>query len=275
MFKQPSLKQVDPEPSNTEARLVEAAGEIFAEFGYRAATVRQICEKAGANVAAVNYHFGDKEGLYLAVLRSVPDAHAEKYPSRRGLNDNPTAEERLRAYIESLLHRVFDTGRPGWHTKIIAREMVEPTRALDSLEPTCASKQVELVSELAPDLPHVLGDPERVTQIISALVANAAKFTPKGGRIVVKAEADGEDMHFSVTDTGPGIPVENQPLLFGRRSHGMRPLGQGVGLALFVAKGVVEAHGGRIWADSRPGGATFHFTLPLATAAADGIAAAG
>jgi AcrR family transcriptional regulator len=133
MFKQQRLKQVDPDASHTEARLLEAAGEIFAEFGYRAATVRQICEKAGANVAAVNYYFGDKEQLYLAVLRSVPDAHAEKYPSGRGLGSNATAEERLRAYVESLLHRVFDPGRPGWHSKIIAREMVEPTRAFDLL----------------------------------------------------------------------------------------------------------------------------------------------
>ena len=69
----------------TEKRLLEAAGEIFAHYGYRAATVRQICEKAGANLAAVNYHFGDKEGLYLAVLRSVPNANAEKYPSSLGL----------------------------------------------------------------------------------------------------------------------------------------------------------------------------------------------
>ena len=90
MFKQQRLKQVPPIASDTEARLLEAAGEIFAEFGYRAATVRQICEKAGANVAAVNYYFGDKEGLYLAVLRSVPDAHAEKYPSGRGLSRNAT-----------------------------------------------------------------------------------------------------------------------------------------------------------------------------------------
>jgi AcrR family transcriptional regulator len=117
----------------TEKRLLEAAGEIFAEHGYRAATVRQICERAGANIAAVNYHFGDKEGLYRAVLRSVPDAHAEKYPSSIGLNPAATAEQKLRAYIESLLHRVFDAGRPGWHTKIIAREMSEPTRALDTL----------------------------------------------------------------------------------------------------------------------------------------------
>jgi TetR/AcrR family transcriptional regulator, regulator of cefoperazone and chloramphenicol sensitivity len=117
----------------TENRLLEAAGEIFAKYGYRAATVRQICEKAGANIAAVNYHFGDKEGLYLAVLRSVPNAYAEKYPPGSGLKPGATAELKLRAYVESLLQRVFDEGRPGWHTKIIAREMIEPTRALDTL----------------------------------------------------------------------------------------------------------------------------------------------
>jgi AcrR family transcriptional regulator len=80
MFKERAKNRQDDEVSKTEQRLLEAAGEIFAEFGYRAATVRQICEKAGANIAAVNYHFGDKEKLYLAVLRSVPEAYLEKYP---------------------------------------------------------------------------------------------------------------------------------------------------------------------------------------------------
>ncbi len=117
----------------TEQRLLEAAGEIFAEFGYQSATTRQICEKAGANVAAINYYFGDKEGLYLAVLRSVPKAHEEKYPSDRGLSLGAIPEQKLRAYVRSLLQRVFDEGRPGWHTKLIAREMIEPTRAFDIL----------------------------------------------------------------------------------------------------------------------------------------------
>src|SRR6266850_7915162 len=78
----------------TEKRLLEAAGEIFAEHGYRAATVRQICEKARANIAAVNYHFGDKEGLYRAALRSVHRASAEKYPSKLGVSPAtpPTAK---------------------------------------------------------------------------------------------------------------------------------------------------------------------------------------
>ena len=132
MFNHPE-KHSSELSSATESRLLEAAGEIFSEVGYRAATVRQICEKAGANIAAVNYHFGDKEGLYMAVLRSVPDAHAEKFPADRGLPPGATAEQKLAAYIESLLNRVFDEGRPGWHTKIMAREMIEPTRALDTL----------------------------------------------------------------------------------------------------------------------------------------------
>ena len=140
--------------SATERRLLEAAGEIFAEVGYRAATVRQICEKAGANIAAVNYHFGDKEGLYMAVLRSVPDAHAEKFPAARGLSPGATAEQRLAAYIESLLNRVFDEGRPGWHTKIMAREMIEPTRALDTL---VADVALPVHQELASIVRELLG----------------------------------------------------------------------------------------------------------------------
>ena len=127
------IKTISDHSPDTERRVLEAAGEVFAALGYRAATVRQICEKAGANIAAVNYYYGDKERLYQAVLRSVPDAQAIKYPSRSGLSPNATAEERLRVYVQSLLHRIFDAGRPGWHSKIIAREMIEPTRALDSL----------------------------------------------------------------------------------------------------------------------------------------------
>lgn len=117
----------------TEQRLLEAAGAVFAESGYQSATTRQICEKAGANIAAINYYFGDKEGLYMAVLRSVPKAYAEKYPPARGLSLGASAEEKLRAYLRSLLHRIFDEGRPGWHTKLMAREMIEPTPALDTL----------------------------------------------------------------------------------------------------------------------------------------------
>jgi AcrR family transcriptional regulator len=139
--------------NGTEQRLLEAAGEIFAEYGYRAATIRQICEKAGANIAAVNYHFGDKEGLYMAVLRSVPNARAERHPTDE-LPDGAAAEDKLRAYVRLLLDRVFDEGRPGWHTKIMWREMIEPTRALDKLvEEVARPVHQELASIVSEFLP--------------------------------------------------------------------------------------------------------------------------
>ncbi len=117
----------------TEEQLLEAAGEIFAEHGYRAATIRQICEKAGVNIAAVNDHFGDKDGLYREVLRFVHNAHVKKHPLKLGLSAGATPEQKLAAYIRSLLYRIFDEGRPGWHMKLMAREMMEPTRAFSML----------------------------------------------------------------------------------------------------------------------------------------------
>ena len=138
----------------TEKRLLEAAGEIFAEYGYRAATIRQICEKAGANIAAVNYHFGDKDGLYMAVLRFVHQAHVKKYPPNLGSSSGSTAEQRLRAYVQSLLCRIFEEGRPGWHMKLMAREMMEPTRAFDTLVEEAARP---LHQELASIIRELLG----------------------------------------------------------------------------------------------------------------------
>jgi AcrR family transcriptional regulator len=136
----------------TEQRLLEAAGEIFAEYGYQAATTRQICEKAGANIAAINYHFGDKEGLYMAVLRSVPKAHADKHPADLGLMPDATAEQKLHAYLRSLLRRVFDEGRPGWYTKLISREMIEPTQALDTLVEEAARPVHQELASIVRDL---------------------------------------------------------------------------------------------------------------------------
>ena len=123
----------DASHAETRRQLLEAAGTVFAESGYRDATVREICRRAGANVAAVNYHFGDKETLYLEVLRYAHSKALEKYPPLLGVADNAPPEKKLRAFVHSLLLRIFDKGPTAWHGKIMLREMIEPSSALDSL----------------------------------------------------------------------------------------------------------------------------------------------
>lgn len=149
MFKYEATMNSD---AGTEQRLLNAAGEIFAEYGYRAATIRQICEKAGANIAAVNYHFGDKDGLYKAVLRFVNQADIKKHPHNLGLNAGASAEQRLRAYIQYLLSRIFEEGRPSWHMKLMAREMTEPTRAFETLVEEAARPLHQELSSIIRDL---------------------------------------------------------------------------------------------------------------------------
>ena len=114
----------------TRVRLLETAGRIFAEKGFRGATVRDICRAAHANVAAVNYHFGDKTGLYTQALQHWGAIAHRKYPLEIVSNSDSSAEERLRLFTRSFLLRLLDESRPSWHAKLMAKEMAEPTPAL-------------------------------------------------------------------------------------------------------------------------------------------------
>lgn len=112
----------------THQKLLEAAGEVFAERGYEATTVRDICARAGANVAAVNYHFGDKTGLYVAVLRqSICAAQQKKEAALAAAAGSP--EERLRSFILGMLRRMTSGEQPSWAFRLMAHEMVRPTPA--------------------------------------------------------------------------------------------------------------------------------------------------
>jgi len=111
-------------------RLLEAAGEVFGEVGYKAATVREITSRAGMNVAAVNYYFRDKEELYAAVLVHAQRCAMESLPAEE---DEGPAEVRLRIFVEGMLRHLLDPLRPAWHSRVMAREMASPTRMLGEL----------------------------------------------------------------------------------------------------------------------------------------------
>lgn len=119
-----------PKP-DTKARLLQAGGEVFARYGFRGATVRRIVQKARANVAAVNYYFTDKEGLYLAVLEHTFTTAKSKYPFDLDMDENAGAPERLHAFVSTFLFRILDEGRPAWHGKLMIREIADPSPVLD------------------------------------------------------------------------------------------------------------------------------------------------
>ncbi len=127
------VEAIDAAQVATRSQILEAAGEVFAEVGFRDAKVRDICQRAGVNCAAVNYHFGDKETLYAEVLRYSQARAIEKYPPLLDVAPTAPPEEKLRAFIFSFLLRVFEKGPLAWHGKITSREMVDPTAALDSI----------------------------------------------------------------------------------------------------------------------------------------------
>ena len=136
---------------------------------------------------------------------------------------------------------------------------------LQALQPLATGKKQALTSDLPADLPLVSADEGRIQQVLANLIGNAIKFTPNGRQISVGAVANNGEVTISVTDTGPGIAEDELPQLFRRFWQTKRTARQGTGLGLFIVKGIVEAHGGRVWADSKLGtGSTFSFTLSVA-----------
>lgn len=137
---------------DTRRRLIEAAGEVFAERGFRAATIREIVERAGANIAAVNYHFGDKENLYLAVVEHVCQGAPDRFPHLEALE---TPEARLREFVRLFLVHCLAADSRSWPPRLFAREMAEPTPAfqilVDRVMRPATERLVRIVKELGGD----------------------------------------------------------------------------------------------------------------------------
>jgi signal transduction histidine kinase len=144
-------------------------------------------------------------------------------------------------------------------TRVNARELVRG--AADLVAEACTKAGVAL-DTIAEDI-ELVADPLRVAQVLANLLSNAMRVTPAGGRIEVAARVDGDDVLFTVTDSGPGVPDELAARIFDRFFTADHKRGLGLGLA--IARSLVAAHGGRIWVErAEPGGARFSFTIPRA-----------
>jgi PAS domain S-box-containing protein len=128
------------------------------------------------------------------------------------------------------------------------------------------SDKHQLIANFPPDFPIVMGDEERLTQVLSNLLSNAIKYSPSGGQVTVSGQVSPHEITMRVTDEGPGIPTPDLPHIFERfyrADSDLTKRAKGTGLGLYLAKAVIEAHGGQIWVESTSGkGTTFVFTLP-------------
>jgi signal transduction histidine kinase len=175
--------------------------------------------------------------------------------------------ERMKRLIQDLLDvRRIESGRLTVEPRPES-PYVLVCEAIETLRPLATANNLKLKAAVRPDAPKVLADPARIQQVLSNLVGNAIKFTPAGGRIVLTADVLPEpEVRFAVVDSGAGIPPEQLPHVFGQYWQANRADQRGIGLGLAIAKGLVEAHGGRIWVESQVGaGSNFYFTLKAAS----------
>ena len=171
--------------------------------------------------------------------------------------------------MNRLILDVLDVTRIEGGTFALAQEHVQVQPLLDEVlelfEGPARQRSISLTCHAPQGVPCAIGERDRLLRVLSNLVGNAVKFTPPHGRISVHARLHEDALHFSVEDTGPGIPSESLPQLFERFWQADGTGRVGIGLGLPIAKAIVEAHGGRIWAESAPGrGTTLHFTVSCA-----------
>ena len=137
----------------------------------------------------------------------------------------------------------------------------------ESLYSQFSEKSIHLALDIAPELPKVMADRQRLRQIVVNLISNACKYTPVGGNVDVVTHVDGDDLRVDVRDTGVGIASEAQPHIFTpffRADNPLRDAAGGTGLGLSITKTLIELHGGQVWFESVEGkGTTFSVTLPL------------
>lgn len=201
-----------------------------------------------------------------ALTETLQEGALEDPPAARRFllrmdNEIDTLTQMVQELLE--LSRIESGKVPLRRQRLTACELLQP--AVERMQVQAERAGLTLTMECPEVMPNVNADLDRIEQVLVNLLHNAIKFTPPGGRITVSARAEAPFVIFSVRDTGVGIPDENLSRIFERfykvdRARSTR----GTGLGLSIARHLVEAHGGRIWAESTPGeGSTFHFSLPI------------
>ena len=251
-------KRLEIERSLLLQREQEARAAAEAAVRGRDEVLRIVSHDLGNSLSAVV--------LIATVLLRTHDKEPAGNTRRRIENIRVLAEQMQRLRQDLLDVAMLEAGRLSMdQVSVEPNALIEQAR--ERFSAVAAEKSVTLVCRLAEEECRVWADEARIFQVLANLLTNALKFTPAGGEIALGTQVVPDGIQFVVADTGPGISEEHIAKLFDRfwTTRAGNPHGAGLGLA--IAKGIVEAHGGRIWAEARRGsGATFYFTLPVAPA---------
>lgn len=247
--------------------------ELFAERAGIALQIARLGEevrsavRARDDVLAIVSHDlrNPLAAIRLSAAQLARRLRTEDAAQRKKLDVIERAAERMVRLIADLLDAA--TIERGTFTIDPRPESIAPIldEALQAHEAMAAARSLRLRRDVPADLPPILCDRQRLLQVLANLLGNAVKFVHEGGLVEVRARAEDGGVRFEVADDGPGIPEEQAARLFERYWKGHREEREGVGLGLFIARGIVEAHGGALRLTSTPGaGSTFHFTIPIA-----------
>ena len=259
----------DEMPVEVNVRAVKIDGEVRFQWIFHNISGQKDLEKLREDLSAMVYH--DLRSPLANVISSL-DILSTMLPT-----DGPPAlktvmqiatrsTDRMQRLISSLLDvNRLEAGQP-----LTTRRSVNPAElieeAVETIQPTCESKQQRLDVNLISPLPPILADGDMIRRVLINLLENATKFTPLNGTITFGARASDEVVLFWVKDTGPGIPAEARERIFDKFTRlqvDRAPKGFGLGLAF--CRLAVNAHGGRIWVESKVGeGSTFYFEIPVA-----------
>lgn len=175
--------------------LLDAAGEIFAEKGFKPATVREICQRAGANLAAVNYYFGDKERLYIEAVKHARRLRERQQPLPAWSVNTPPAEK-LRIFVTTLVRRIVGTDGAPWQLRLLIREIMEPTKACEELVQEAFRPDFQLLLGILNDLTDNTLPPHRLQQLGFSLIGQIVYYRVHDKIVGMLVDQDQLDKHY-------------------------------------------------------------------------------
>ena len=176
----------------TYQRIMEAAGDLFGRKGFHGTTVKEITDLAGANVAGVNYHFGDKRKLYEEVVLSMCMCIREKFPMDKDFDQVTSPEERLRLFVRNMLFRLLDPLRPSWQGALFAQEMSHPGPLVSSMMEEEMKKIQEMLYSILRDLLGPHATPEPIALCSASIVGQVRLLGPMAGPRIPSLPREGD-----------------------------------------------------------------------------------